>query len=90
MGLFDKLKKKINDVAAPPPVVQEQVIEHHAAEEDTADEDDGDEAPSFDVAGFDPDDEESFFNAVLHMESEGQFGGTNQEQGQSDAASESP
>ena len=55
MGFLDKLKKKINDVAAPPQVPQEQVIEHHAEPEaDTAD-DDVDEAPSFDVAGFDPD-----------------------------------
>jgi hypothetical protein len=31
-----------------------------------------------DIAGFDPDDEEAFYNAVLHMESEGQFGGTDE------------
>jgi len=78
MGFLDKLKKKITDVAAPPPQAQqyqEQVSEPDAPE---AEIDDADEAPSFDVAGFDPDDEESFFNAVLHMESEGQFGGTDE------------
>ncbi|HUJ61504.1 MAG TPA: hypothetical protein VLX92_23525, partial [Kofleriaceae bacterium] len=32
----------------------------------------------YDIAGFDPNDEEAFYNAVLHMESEGQFGGTDQ------------
>jgi len=31
---------------------------------------------SLDLAGFDPNDEESFFEAVLHMESEGDMGGT--------------
>ena len=32
----------------------------------------------FDTAGFDPDDEEAFFHAVQHMESEGMFGGTDE------------
>ncbi len=32
----------------------------------------------FDLAGFNPDDEEAFFNAVQHMESEGMFGGTDE------------
>jgi hypothetical protein len=31
-----------------------------------------------DVAGFDPDDEDAFFHAVLHMESDGQYGGTDE------------
>jgi hypothetical protein len=77
MGLFDKLKNNAvkaftpqqqqqpHTHAAPPPVVEEIV-------EEAADE------PEFDVAGFDPDDEEAFFHAVLHMESEGQFGGTDE------------
>jgi hypothetical protein len=35
------------------------------------------QAPRLDTAGFDPaGDEEGFFNAVLHMESEGEMGGT--------------
>lgn len=36
------------------------------------------EQEAFDTAGFNPNDEESFFNAVLHMESEGMYGGTDQ------------
>ena len=35
----------------------------------------------FDLAGFDPDDEEAFFEAGIHMESEGQFGGTDESRG---------
>lgn len=49
------------------------------------DHDDGGSEPhatdaydQFDTAGFDPDDEEAFFNAVQHMESEGMFGGTDE------------
>ncbi|MEJ7603138.1 MAG: hypothetical protein WKG01_34945 [Kofleriaceae bacterium] len=76
MGFLDNLKKKIGNatqaaprhVQAAPDPVPEQIDEV----------DDPDDAPSFDVAGFDPDDEDSFFNAVLHMESEGQFGGTDE------------
>lgn len=74
MGLFDKVKKLAEGFvpaqpqqassvqAPPPPVVEEEIVD--------------DEPPSFDLAGFDPDDEEVFFNAVLHMESDGQYGGT--------------
>ncbi len=82
MGLFDKLKKKIGDAkdqitAQPAPAVQEQVHAHvHLVEEEEAAVESSES--EFDVAGFDPDDEESFFNAVLHMESEGQFGGTDE------------
>ena len=36
------------------------------------------EQEAFDAAGFHPDDEDSFFNAVLHMESEGMYGGTDE------------
>ncbi len=46
----------------------------HAAEDESPAEEE-----AFDVAGFDAaNDEESFFNAVLHMESEGMFGGTDE------------
>jgi hypothetical protein len=51
--------------------VVEEVIEDVAEDVTEAEVD-------FDVAGFDPDDEESFFHAVRHMESEGQFGGTDE------------
>ena len=86
MGLFDKLKKTVGDAkqqlqGPPPPPVQAQARpaqpEPEVEEDDGGDGDD-DSSPSFDVAGFDPDDEDSFFNAVLHMESEGQFGGTDE------------
>lgn len=88
MGLFDKIKNKVNEITqqppptaqpkAPPPVPEPQEEEEEMS---AADEDDGD-GESFDMAGFDPDDEESFFNAVLHMESEGEYGGTDESRAQ--------
>ena len=82
MGFMDSLKKKIgqatNAVAAPPPAaapppVEEQVEE---VEEEVASASSDEQ---FDTAGFDPiNDEAAFFNAVLHMESEGMFGGTDE------------
>lgn len=54
---------------------------HHQGHDHDHDEDDGDSGSSdeaFDLAGFNPDDEESFFNAVLHMDSEGMHGGTDE------------
>jgi len=95
MGLFDKLKDKVKGAAqnvqnamqpqaqAQPQPAQHQ--EHHHDHDhdgdDHGDHDHGDHdhAEQFDMAGFDPvNDEQSFFNAVLHMESEGQFGGTDE------------
>src|SRR5262249_12940051 len=54
-----------------PQHVHEEVEEHvaHGSHDD---------APQFDLAGFDPDDEEAFFDAVINMESEGMFGGTDE------------
>lgn len=46
---------------------------HHQEEEEESASDE-----AFDLAGFNPDDEESFFNAVLHMDSEGLHGGTDE------------
>src|SRR4051812_444354 len=81
MGLFDKMKKIAETVAAPAKQ-QSAVQQHHAAPAPEApevvDDEPADDEPAFDVAGFDPDDEDAFFNAVLHMESEGQFGGTDE------------
>ena len=83
MGLFDKMKGIVKGAVqpapqapppqAPPPQQQQQ----HAHEQEAAhDDDDGEQ---LDLACFDPtNDEGSFFNAVLHMESEGQFGGTDE------------
>lgn len=82
MGFLDKLKNKLgmNNEAPPPPPPAA------AAPEPEPDRDDDDDSSSssgssdeeYDLAGFDPDDEDSFFNAVLHMESEGQYGGTDE------------
>jgi len=86
MGFLDKIKSKVKDAVqgeVPPPA---QAAAHedevHQQEEDQDHDQDlsgdgGDE--EFDLAGFDPlGDEEGFYNAVLHMESEGQFGGTDE------------
>lgn len=74
MGLFDKLKKiagvpQAQAAAPPPPAPEPEAYEEPEAE---------DTRPELDLAGFDPDDEDGFFEAVLHMESEGQFGGTDE------------
>ena len=86
MGLFDKVKGLVKGAQAavtPPPAApvpqqaqqpppnypqgsMEIPVEQH-------------EQQAGDVAGFDAvNDENAFFNAVLHMESEGQFGGTDE------------
>lgn len=83
MGLFDKMKKIAESIA---PAQQQSAVQpqhvpqpapepEHEADDNEAAQDD---APQFDLAGFDPDDEDAFFNAVLHMESEGQYGGTDE------------
>jgi ABC-type Zn2+ transport system substrate-binding protein/surface adhesin len=56
--------------------------DHEAAPTDRRDE-------QFDLAGFDPDDEEAFFHAVQHMESEGMFGGTDESRAEIMAATAS-
>jgi len=93
MGLFDKLKDKVKGAAqnvqnavqpqaqaqAQPPQPQYQEPEQASDDSDHDEPADHDQGEQFDVAGFDvANDEESFFNAVLHMESEGQFGGTDE------------
>jgi hypothetical protein len=86
MGLFDKLKGKVKGAIqgeAPPPQQEQQVEEHHHDHDHDHDAHDHDHDHGghehFDTAGFDPaNDEQTFFNAVLHMESEGQFGGTDE------------
>lgn len=80
MGFLDKMKGKIKDAmqteAPPPPPPAAHVHQEIEPEEM---EDAGSDDEAFDLAGFDPlGDEEGFYNAVLHMESEGQFGGTDE------------
>lgn len=86
MGFMDSIKKigAAKDAVAPQaaPVhhhaeVPEQVDDDVSADAD-ADDGDTDTGSHLDLAGFDPDHEETFFNAVLHMESEGMFGGTDE------------
>lgn len=79
MGLFDKLKKTLGDAkdqmrGQPAPAPQPAP----EPEPDDADDDADHGHPAYDFAGFDPGDEDAFYNAVLHMESEGQFGGTDE------------
>src|SRR6185503_6596044 len=81
MGFLDKMKGKIKDAmqteAPPPPPAAAHVHQELEPEEEVEAAGSDDEA--FDLAGFDPlGDEEGFYNAVLHMESEGQFGGTDE------------
>jgi hypothetical protein len=74
MGFFDKIKKGLDNVTkapapapqAPPPPEEEEAEEEQASQ------------VVLDLAGFDPRDENAFFEAVLHMESEGEMGGTDQ------------
>jgi hypothetical protein len=86
MGLFDKIKKGVAD-AKNQFVPQQQQAAHVSQQpepdtepvEEVEQEDEGVADGQFDLAGFDPvNDEASFFNAVLHMESEGMFGGTDE------------
>src|SRR5512140_1123304 len=90
MGLFDKVKgivkggqkavqgQQANAQPAAPP---QQPPQHyaHGTMDMPVDTDDNTATEAFDVAGFDVvNDENAFFNAVLHMESEGQYGGTDE------------
>ncbi len=81
MGLFDKVKK-LAESAMAPAKQQSAVQPQHAPEPQVVPEEpeepEADDEVAFDVAGFDPDDEDAFFNAVLHMESEGVYGGTDE------------
>ena len=91
MGLFDKVKGLVKGAAnavQPPPQQQQAVpqappqnfpqhsAEHHV-EPDAAQADDSDDG-STSPGSIRDDDEGAFFRAVLHMESEGQFGGTDE------------
>jgi len=78
MGLFDSLKKKVADaVNVPQQQPQQQQPGRPAPEEEDAAPEQEEQA-AYDLAGFNPNDEKSFFEAVLHMESEGEGGGTDE------------
>jgi hypothetical protein len=77
MGFFDSIKKAVGGAvqqqaaqpAAPPPPAAPPVAAPQPPPQR--------QAPRLDTAGFDPaGDEDGFFEAVLHMESEGEMGGT--------------
>lgn len=71
MGFFDSIKKAVGGAA---PAAQPATQPTPSAAAPPVDEHNH---RALDVAGFDPDgDEAGFFNAVLHMESEGETGGT--------------
>jgi hypothetical protein len=82
MGLFDKIKKGVADAKNQFAPQQQQSAAQHAPQpqpEPEVEEEEHEEEAQFDVAGFDVQrDEAAFFNAVLHMESEGMFGGTDE------------
>jgi hypothetical protein len=70
MGLFDKVKKMAEGFV---PAQQQSAVQPQPPAPPPA------PPPQDDLAGFDPaDDEDAFFNAVLHMESDGQYGGTDE------------
>jgi hypothetical protein len=78
---MDSLKKKAKEALAPQQQAAPEPVDDDDRDVPSVDEGDGDDGggeEQFDLAGFDPDDEEAFFHAVLHMESEGMYGGTDE------------
>ena len=81
MGFLDKIKNKLgmsNEAPPPPPTPEPEPDRSDDEDEPSASGSSSGSDEEYDLAGFDPDDEQSFFNAVLHMESEGQYGGTDE------------
>ncbi|HEU0036972.1 MAG TPA: hypothetical protein VFQ53_40455 [Kofleriaceae bacterium] len=76
MGLLDKLKDTVGRITGEMPAVKPPP-DVELGDSDTDDEPHPDE-PRFDLAGFDPDDENAFFHAVLHMDSDGPGGGSDE------------
>src|SRR5262245_58056823 len=94
MGLFDKVKNAVKnaqnavsnatntgntqEASTPPSHVPHGSVDEPVENYEDNNDNDNDEG-GFDLAGFNPNtDEENFYRAVLHMESEGQFGGTDE------------
>jgi len=79
MGFFDKVKGQIKNAVQQPQPQPQQPQQYYQQPEPEPQVEEEEAQAEFDLAGFDPmNDEESFFHAVLHMESEGQFGGTDE------------
>jgi len=79
MGFFDKVKGQIKNAVQQQPAQPQPQQQYYQPEPVHEEVEETQPEPDFDLAGFDPvNDEESFFNAVLHMESEGQYGGTDE------------
>ncbi len=91
MGFLDTIKSLFGGAKNQVEAMQQQPQAGHsqqASEEQDSSEPDhaghtpcpdcGGTHPDFDLAGFDVNDENGFFQAVLHMESEGQYGGTDE------------
>jgi hypothetical protein len=83
MGFLDTIKNLFGGAknVVPPAFTNVQAGQQQQEQEshDHSHDDHAHAASSaIDIAGFNPDDENSFFNAILHMESEGQFGGTDE------------
>jgi hypothetical protein len=79
MGFLDTIKKKLGLAKEdmPPPLTP--ASGDRGDDSEGVDQEHDDDPDVADVAGFDVDrDEDSFFHAVLHMESEGMFGGTDE------------
>src|ERR1700733_5556790 len=72
MGVFDKVNQRAEGFV---PAQQQSAVQPQTAPPPPPP---ASEEPEVDLAGFDPNDEDAFFNAVLHMESEGQYGGTDE------------
>jgi hypothetical protein len=75
MGLFDSVKKMLGNSGVQQQIVPD-VVEVESDNDDGDTDDDG--GGEYDIAGFDPDDEIAFFDALSAIESEGP-GGSNEQ-----------
>jgi hypothetical protein len=77
MGFLDSIKKAVGGAVQQQPAQPAAAQPAPPAPQAAAAQPPQPHAPRVDTAGFDPaGDENGFFNAVLHMESEGEMGGT--------------
>src|SRR5262245_54328087 len=76
MGLFDSVKKMLGNST------EAQAAPEVDEDDDESSDAGDDEGEAYDLAGFDPDDEEAFFDAIQQIESGGPLGGTDQSRAQ--------